>query len=454
MRYKSKPWDHQQQAYDFLKESLAEKPGAALFMDMGTGKSKVAIDFINNLEDPRLVVIFCPKAVSGVWGREFGKHACDDWAEINFCSLTPAKKEKKCREADQLLAEDKRVYCVCNYESSYREPLKKWFMKHQTDFLILDESHKIKSPSGKASRWISRYAAKKTDKRVIMTGTPLPHSPEDLYAQFRAMNPDIFGWKVTPFRNKYSYQWGDYSSQRTWYIKPNESDYTKKMDENSFVVKASDVLDLPEVLHQDIPITLPAKAQKKYGQMEEDFITEFESGEFAVASTKLVALLRLQQMTGGFLADEYLHSEKIDAVSEIVEEAGEPVVIFTTFTAEIMKMKEELSKKFRVKILNGKYKELGVGATYPPDTDVLICQIAAGGSGIDLTGARICIYFSVGYNRGDYDQSLARVHRPGQEKKVMYYHLIAPGTVDEYIQKNLDKKGDMAEQVISSILNR
>ena len=84
------------------------------------------------------------------------------------------------------------------------------------------------------------------------------------------------------------------------------------------------------------------------------------------------------------------------------------------------------------------------------DGGILAVQIQAGGLGLDLTEARYCVYYSLGFSLGDYQQSMARLHRPGQERKVEYSHLIAAGTVDTDIMRALDKK----ERVILHILER
>ena len=449
MNYKTKPWAHQQLAYEKLQTNLTEKPGFALFMDMGTGKSKVVIDYLNNSEN-NMILILCPKTVAGVWPREFRKHAVDNYRIFNLSGLTKRKRESELQRIDQEKNRGNKVVVILNYESAYREPFKPWSYKQKFDLLILDESHKIKAPGGKASRYCARLAQKCSEKNILLTGTPLPHSPQDIYAQFRAMNPDVYGFSVTRFRNKFSHQWGQYQSQRTWFT---DGEYSEKIHDNSYQVKAVDALDLPEAIHEDIDIILPAKAKKIYRELEEEFIVWLDNGQEVTAANALVKLLRLQQLTGGFIHSEdktyKIHDEKIEAVLEIIDDISEPVVIFTKFRAELDTLRKELeNKKYKVKELSGRHSDLGEGATYPKNCDVLLVQIQAGGVGIDLTRARICIYYSVGFNRGDYEQSLARVHRPGQNNKVIYYHLEAPGTIDKYIRKNLKAKGDMVKNIL------
>jgi len=100
--------------------------------------------------------------------------------------------------------------------------------------------------------------------------------------------------------------------------------------------------------------------------------------------------------------------------------------------------------------MSGRQKDLTADATFPDDLDLLAVQMQAGGVGIDLSKARFSIYFSVGFSLGDYEQSLARVHRPGQLHKVFYIHMLAQNTVDEKIYMALKNK----KNIINSIVNR
>ena len=79
---------------------------------------------------------------------------------------------------------------------------------------------------------------------------------------------------------------------------------------------------------------------------------------------------------------------------------------------------------------------------------MLAVQIQAGGVGIDLTRTRYCIYYSLSFNLGDYLQSLARVHRPGQNHNVRYIHLLASETIDIRVHKALQKRQNIIEEIL------
>jgi len=82
---------------------------------------------------------------------------------------------------------------------------------------------------------------------------------------------------------------------------------------------------------------------------------------------------------------------------------------------------------------------------------VLAVQIQAGGIGVNLTRARYSVFYSLGYSLGDYEQALARVHRPGQTRKCTHVHLISKGTVDEHVYKALQDKADVVEYILRKL---
>ena len=97
--------------------------------------------------------------------------------------------------------------------------------------------------------------------------------------------------------------------------------------------------------------------------------------------------------------------------------------------------------------MSGEVKDLDE-ARFPADKDVLAVQLQAGGVGIDLTRASIGVYYSMGFSLGDYQQSLARLHRPGQKYNVTFYHLVATSTVDQQVYKALQNRRAVVEEIL------
>jgi len=128
----------------------------------------------------------------------------------------------------------------------------------------------------------------------------------------------------------------------------------------------------------------------------------------------------------------------------------EPIVVFARFTDEI----DRILKAFKTAgrtfgEVTGRRKDLD--SWYDGKINSLAVQIQAGGVGIDLTRARYAVYWSTGFSLGDYEQSLARVHRPGQTRSVNYIHLIAKGTIDEKIYGALKSRANLVESVLANL---
>jgi len=246
------------------------------------------------------------------------------------------------------------------------------------------------------------------------------------------------------------------SSVRYW---RNEDELKAKMAWLTFRVTADEVLDLPDVKHVEMPIRLGARAQQIYQDLEESFVAELATSRFVTAGHALVRMLRLQQVTSGHIADDHGMVEEIDTAKRdtlkdlLVDISPEdPLVVFCRFRhdlAQIRQVAESLSLNYGE--VSGSQKDLTNEGTIPVGVSVLGVQMAAGGLGIDLTAARRCVYYSLGFSLGDYEQSLARLHRPGQGYPVTYYHLVAEGTVDRRVYRALSKRRDVVESVLEEL---
>ena len=436
-------WRHQLEAYSFA----ADLDAVMLNMDMGTGKTKVVIDTIQN-SGSKTIAVLCPSSVVGVWQRELEKHGVPEY----LWSVPELKGSvrKRAEQASMALALRNGItVIIVNYEAAWREPMAKLLKDSNLDLVVFDEIHKIKAPGGKASRFCQQLG-KTAKRRFGLTGTLMPHSPMDVYAEFRALAPDVFGTSFARFRARYAVMGGYGNHQVVAY--QNEQELRDKIRFMTYEVSA-DVLDLPEATHVYRECDLGAPAMKAYKELSAFFYTQVESGE-VMAGNALVKLLRLRQLTGGILNTDDGEVERIDTakprlLEDTLEDIGnEPTVVFCQFTEDI-KTVHEVGKKMGRKVLelSGRVKENF--AFQAGEGDILAVQIQAGGVGIDLTRARYCIYYSLGFNLGEYQQSLARVHRPGQERPVTYIHLLARGTVDQQVHNALQRR----ENVIKAVLH-
>ena len=439
---KTKPWRHQRAAFSFARS----KRGAMLAMGMGTGKSLVTVAL---LHDKRYSLILCPKAVMSVWPREFERHA-DYLADVVVLSgrSTKAKAGALKLSMDRAMVSGRQLVVVCNYDAAWREALADAMLAVPWDAVVLDESHKIKAPGGRMSRFCGEL--RKVAKQVFgLTGTPMPHSPLDIYAQYRAIDDKVFGRNFSRFRQSYAIMGGFGGKQVVGY---KDADALRAKFLSIAFQAGRDVIELPEAVHQVVPVEIGPKARRVYTGLATAFYAELDVGEVTVANA-LVRLLRLQQVTGGHLkldsgAVEQVDGAKQEALEDLLEGMGpEPCVVFCRFTSDIGAVKLACaSLSLSCCELSGAANQLAEWQA--GHHQVIAVQIQSGGAGVDITRSRYCIYYSLGFSLGDYDQSLARIHRPGQQREVTYYHLIAKDTVDEQVYAALDARRDVVTSIM------
>ena len=464
------PWRHQTEAHNFIKN----KPAAMLAMEMGTGKSRCAIDYMH-YHNARKVLILAPlSVVDHVWPNQFALHSQTPVRVTPLGARYPNVKAKL-KEAKLALHPNKAgqpAVIVLNLESAVREPLATWLTGQPWDLLIIDESHRIKLPSGNTSRWVSRLSDR-IPRKLALTGTPMPHSPLDIYAQYRALDKSIFGTSYQEFKAAYaiiteievpvrpSSQAKEGTAEPQTKTRPKIIDF-KDLDDLherfysiAYRVTTLSALDLPPTQHTYHPVLLGANARRIYTEMALTFVADLQEDRVVTSKNALSRLLRLQQITSGFAPTPDGTTVQVDkakqqALQDIMKDLpqDEPLVVFARFRQDLNTIRKTALEQGRPAFeISGPRKQLPEWLTCG---GVLAVQIQAGGLGLDLTKARHCVYYSLGFSLGDYQQTMARLHRPGQERPVQYIHLIAAGTVDEAVIKALNNKTQVIEAILET----
>jgi SNF2 family DNA or RNA helicase len=464
---KTTPWDHQKKFWRLAHPH----PGFYAAHEMGTGKTKSAIDTTTG-HQAQTSLVLCPKSAIVVWPEQFKIHAGRDYRIIAPIKGRIVEKAKHIKNELELAEHyGQPAVVILNYEAFWRPPLGHHYKKNRIvklgllpsrnwDMIIADEIHRIKSPGGRAS-WAATRIAHKAKRRIGLSGTPMPNGPHDIYAQMRFLDSSIFGTNFTVFRSRYCIMGGYENRQIVAYT--NMDDLHQRFYSRAHRVTKEEVLDLPPTMHQRVVCQLSTKTMKLYKQVEKDFYAQLTENNMMVGeitiNNALVKILRLEQMAGGFVQydaaerniGQEIDNAKIDAVQDIAEDLGidEPLVVVCRFRNEINRTKAMLASLGRKPgELSGQrndYLEFRSGKL-----DSIVVQIQAGATAIDLTRARYCVYMSTGHNLGDYLQSLARTHRPGQTKKVTYYHIVAAGTIDEKIISSRMAKKKVIDLVLES----
>lgn len=492
-------WGHQCGAYHFARD---EDCVAMLAMGMGTGKSKVTVDLIMN-EEVTTGFILAPPTCLGVWRREFATFAprgryelliLDDEIKARkrgsvSMSATKVKREKA--EAFLSIASPGKAHIVViNYESARLADFASWMKRQQWDIGVLDESHRCKDPNGVTAALIAQLRFV-TRRRLCLTGTPMPHSPADLWAQYLFLDPTVFGRSFYKFKKRYAIE-GYFDNIIGW---ENTTELRARFHSKAFIV-GDEVLDLPAVTHIQREFKMPPKARKVYDAFWKDLAADVGSG-FVTADNVLVKLVRAQQMTSGFVpidpeidpfGDEdgqprepeivELHDKKAQLLKEILRDHphDDTVVVFCRWRRDLDAVRQltaelelELNgvkagskriaemqtagtwKSFSYGEVSGRQKDLDEHAKIPEGITVLGVQVQAGGVGVDFTRAAIAVLYSIDFSLGNYEQMLKRLHRPGQQRPVRFYHLLAEDSIDGRIYSALEKRGSVIADVMTEL---
>ena len=463
-KLKTNPWSHQWKALDYTMTH----PVAGIFTDMGSGKTKIMIDTVVN-RDFGLVLIVGTKKSCDVWEEEIKVHS-DISPELvfNLCEMSSASKTTFLTEKfGRGRKYSPRGVFIVNYESVWREPFSKLILKTKFDCIICDESHKLKSPSGKASRFLARMT-KKVPCRYILSGTPTSESPLDIYGQYRFLNPDVFGTNYGNFKAQYE----NVDIQKTAFagytVLDNKEPYKnldllkEKIYSCAFYIESR--VELPETSHTYIEAPLSKKAQEIYKELNKEGVYEDEDGVLETNNI-LAKQTRLQQLLSGYLkleTENFTQIEqvkkdisKVDALTEILENIAydEKVVVFAKYREDFERIKKVC------KTLKRTYGEIsGVRDDYlawkKNKINLIAVQYDSGAESISLVESKYCIYYSHTFSYGKYKQSLKRIHRPGQNRPVRFYHIISTvkgaKTVDQNIKQALLQKKSLSEYLLGA----
>lgn len=414
-------------------------------MFMGTGKSKVTADLIANREHQKNLIV-CPKRVINVWPKQFDEHCAADVNVVPLIKGTAVQKAK-------ILQEYKGPYPVVfitNYDMMWREPFASQILRFGFDLTAMDEGHRIKKPGGKASRFAHKLG-KITPWKLDLTGTPMAHSPLDIYGQYRYLDQSIFGTNFEKFRSEYARMGGYQMREVVEWI--NQEKLAEKMYSIAINIP-EDVLDLPDVLEQTYYVDLPPAMMKMYKKLEKTRVLDTGEG-IVTASNSLVKQMRLQQLTSGFIKTDdknmvMLDNSKQSMFYDILDDIHplEPIVVFARFH-------EDLDRIEAVCKLQGRrYAEVSgrkdqLKAWQGGEFDVVGVQIQSGSEGEDYTRSRYGIYYSHAPSLKDFKQSKSRIKRPGQKRSMFYIYLVARGTVDVSIMEALKTNQEVIDYIDS-----
>jgi len=462
------PYAHQQEEWDISREM----PTRAVFWEQGTGKTKLVLDTFFDMDRQGLVdglLVVAPNGVHENWmANEIPKHAWHhNYLAFAYQSHRASTKWHQ-RAVQDVIDTPKLAALFMSYDGFMTEKgtkVAKKFLEKRKTLYVLDESQRIKTPSAKRTKRIvasGKYAA----FRRILSGTPVTNKPFDIYTQMRFIDPDF--WKDRGYASYEAFKtyfgvWEDRITEtgqrfKTCLYYKNLEQLHAMVDEVSSRVLKADVLDLPPKIYTKRYFELSADQKKRYRDIKEDFCTELESGELIAAPLIITQLLRLQQITCGYLPrdDEgpmvrFPQNPRLKALLDTLADVEGKAIIFARFRQDLDQICKELGKlavRYDGGVEPAKRKE-AIDRFQDPDDPVrfFVGNPAACATGLTLTAAKTVIYYSNSFDWEHRTQSEDRAHRIGQESSVNYIDLIATGTVDTRIVQSLRDKDAIATKI-------
>ena len=447
---------HAYQAHCIQKIIEIRKLG--LFLDMGLGKTVTTLTAVKELKynrfEVRKVLVIAPKKVAeGTWTKEKDKWDHTRMLRVSQVLGSQAKRIRALNTpADIYIINRENVAWLVDY---YRNA---W----PFDMVVVDESSSFKSHKSKRFKALASMGGH-IGRMVELTGTPSPNGLNDLWSQvFLLDGGERLGKRYTQFRERY-FDPGDRGNNviYNYRAKPgSEESILEKISDICISMKAEDYLQLPDVTYHQVPVTLDARAEKAYREMERKMVLDLPEDEEQISVASAAALSnKLLQLANGALYDDghgvhEVHGCKIEAFLELIESLqGKPALVFYNFQHDRERILGALGKSgLRIRELKTTDDE---DAWNRREVDILLTHPASSAYGLNLQkGGNHVVWFGLTWNYELYTQANKRLHRQGQEEKVIIHHLVCAGTRDEDVMKALERKEDVQEWVMQSLKAR
>ncbi len=474
--FKFPPYEHQRKALVMGRDQAA----FAYLMDQGTGKTKVILDdaaYNFRAGNIDAVLVFSPNSVKTNWVNtetdddEVNKHMAPDIPYVAAAYFAnPSSEQQKDWEffARHMNRKDYLLVLSMNIEGIWTNKalaIAKDFLKRRRVMMVVDESTRIGNRTSKRTK-TALMLRKLAPYARIASGTPVIKSPLKAYSQFGFLDPNILGISTfAEFQGRYAVM---NPNERNMAVRfTNTAELGDKIAGVSYRVMKTECLDLPPKVYQKRNIYMGAEQALWYKKMRDDSLVILSREHRVEAPTVLSQLLRLQQITAGYLPQINEFGEqtgiakigdgpppKIQEAMQIIEETEGKVIVWCKFKFEIKEMYDACqAAKVEAVTFSGDTSEadrLRHRARFQEDRSlkVFIGQVRTGGIGITLHAAATVIYLSNTFSTEDRVQSEDRAHRIGQTESVNYYDLICPNTVDVRILKVLRDNKRLSDEIM------
>ena len=471
-KFHTEPWEHQIAAFVANISNF----GFLDALDLGTGKTKVAIDvarcidFTEYNNKKKVSVLFvCLNTAIEKMRDEVHKHSklsavCvrggkdKKWLTfnkkynfyiINYEGLRSLLSERVAKGEKEIYDKKKeRMIRKKIYKDVISKKAISKFLKMKFDYLVLDESHLIKTPKSLIFRIIKKLCIK-YKRRSLLTGTPFGNTLLDIWSQYYVVDfGETYGlsfsiYKTANFEDKG--WWGP-----IWVpTEKGEEVIKNKLYSKAIRYREDECNDLPPKVFRVLKYNLDKEQRELYDSLLDDEYTDLtkEIGSKAIG---------FRTICSGFIKSSdhiFKKNPKLDLLWDIIENVykSHKVVVFTEYIISRQIIEKFIKKKkIKYNTLSGatkdKYHEYNTFQTNP-DYRIMIANIKSGGTSIDLFAATYTIFYEIGGSLIQHKQALKRIHRGGQTKKCFFYYLLGNKTIEINIKKNLDNN----EETFSNI---
>lgn len=448
MRYK--PHEYQKYAIEFIKKN----PIAAILLDMGMGKTSIVLSALNELmfdsfEVTKVLIIAPLRVARNTWSDEIKK-----WDHLNGIRYSIAVGTAAERLA--ALKADADIYII-NRENV------PWLIEDSGlpfdfDCVVVDEPSSFKNWQAKRFKALMKVRPK--IRRIVgLTGTPSSNGLMDLFAEFKILDMgERLGRFISQYRvNYFKPDRMNGSIVYTYKLLPGAEDRIyDKISDITISMKATDYLDMPELISNEYKVYLDEDERSKYEEMKDELVLQFPGSEITAANAASLSG-KLSQLANGAIYDDdgsvnTFHERKQDALEDLIESAnGKPVLVAYWFKHDLTRITERLNKlkivfeklDFDKSIEKWNAGELQVGLIHP----------ASAGHGLNLqSGGNVIVWFGITWSLELYQQTIARLWRQGQTSEtVTVIHIVTEGTVDERILKALEAKDQTQSALIDAV---
>lgn len=404
-------------------------------MDMGTGKTRTALELIAlRLDASKInhILWLCPCSVKPTIKAELQKHVDGDLSMFTI-------------EGIESLSQSDRLYLKLLD-----------LVARNKVFLIVDESNLVKNHFAKRTKRISALA-KSCSYRLILNGTPVSKNEADLFAQWFILDERILGYHSFWSFEANHLEYDDYGKVR----RVLNVDYlTEKISPYSYGVNKDECITLPPKRYRTRYFYLTEAQHWAYCDAMDRLLAnvdEFDSTTIYKLFTGLQqvvsgnAITKINPLKNVPMFINPLDNPRIDALLDEVEDVDEKIIIWCKYKSEIIDISKVLRDKYGSASVAQFYGDVSLKnrdiemGKFRNEAQFLIANKTCGGYGLNLQFCHRMIYYSNDFNWATRAQSEDRVHRIGQDREVKIVDICADSKIDERILENLDRKGNLCD---------